>query len=102
MSERTDNDALELGEADRVPPGYWDEMGKWMKIKPSDVERLRKDRDELAAALRPFAALLQKHHEGIDYPDDRPIFGINDALITVGSLRRACALLARLDAERKA
>ena len=37
--------------------------------------------------LEPFGALLKPHHD--DLPDDRPIFAIESALITVGDLRRA-------------
>lgn len=44
-------------------------------------------------ALRPFAALLQRHNES--GPDDRPVFAINDAVITLGDLRRAVAALQR-------
>lgn len=48
---------------------------------------------ELLEALRHFAALLAEHHD--DLPDDRPIFGINDAVITAGDLRRARAAIAK-------
>jgi hypothetical protein len=47
----------------------------------------------LKKALLPFAHLLQDHNnfddKGRPYPDDKPIFGINDATITLGDLRAA-------------
>ncbi len=49
--------------------------------------------EKLHTALRPFAALLQPHHAGL--PDDRPVFGVDDTLITVGDLRRACRAVGR-------
>ena len=42
-------------------------------------------------ALKPFAALLQDHNNS--GADTKPIFAINDAIITLGDLRRAKALL---------
>ena len=53
--------------------------------------------DAMRAALRPFAALLSAHHA--DMPDNRPVFGINDALFTVGDLHAARAALALADQE---
>lgn len=47
--------------------------------------------EQLAAALRPFAVLLQAHHE--ELPNERQVFGINGRNITVGDLRRAAAAL---------
>lgn len=48
---------------------------------------------DLFAALAPFAMLLQEHNSaGLD---DRPIFGINNALITLGDLRRSATALAK-------
>lgn len=43
--------------------------------------------DPSREALKPFAALLQPHND--DGPDSKPIFAINDAMITLGDLRRA-------------
>ena len=54
--------------------------------------------DAMRAALRPFAALLSAHHA--DMPDNRPVFGINDALFTVGDLHAARAALALADTDR--
>ena len=51
--------------------------------------------DAMREALRPFSALLAAHHA--DVPDDRPIFGINDAVFTAGDLRAARAALALAD-----
>lgn len=53
--------------------------------------------EELKDACKPFAKLL-KPHVDIDAvygpkPDDRPVFGIDDAVITVGDLRRLNKLL---------
>lgn len=53
--------------------------------------------DAMRAALRPFAALLSAHHA--DMPDNRPVFGINGALFTVGDLHAARAALALADQE---
>lgn len=50
-----------------------------------------------AAALHPFAALLKPHHA--ELPDDRPVFGIDGAVFTVGDLRNARAVLAQLEKE---
>lgn len=52
---------------------------------------------ELAEALEPFVALLQDHHEAM--PDAQPMFGINDALILVGDVRRARTALAKARGE---
>jgi len=49
--------------------------------------------DELAEAIAPFAALLQKHNS--KGPDSQPIFGINDATFNLGDLRKAVAALAK-------
>lgn len=46
---------------------------------------------ELKNQLRPFAALLGEHmcHER----DNKPVFAVNDNMITVGDLRKSCILL---------
>jgi hypothetical protein len=54
-------------------------------------------RDELLAALRPFARLLQGHHRRM--ADDTPVFAINDATITHRDLRRAQAAIAKAAAK---
>lgn len=41
--------------------------------------------------LRPFVALLQAHNDQGD--DSRPVFAINDALITIGDLRKLRAII---------
>ena len=50
--------------------------------------------DKLVKTLQPFAALLQEHNDKGD--DSHPIFGINNATITLGDLRRAQALIKQL------
>lgn len=50
---------------------------------------------DLLAALRPFAALLQSHHDHRD--DGEHVFGINGVTFTVGDLRRAAAAIAKAD-----
>jgi len=65
------------------------------------IARLESERDALLAklqvaveALRPFADLLQGHHDLLS--DDYPIFGINNALFTAGDLRHAAEALAKI------
>ena len=48
-------------------------------------------------ALAPFTALLQSHND--KGPDKQPIFGINDATITLGDLRKAVAALKKAGVE---
>lgn len=43
----------------------------------------------LTGALEPFSRLLQEHHDRL--PDSQPVYGIGDALITIGDLRKALA-----------
>lgn len=50
---------------------------------------------ELLEALRPFAQLWRPAMA--DQPDSKPIYGLDDALVTVGDVRRARAALARLE-----
>lgn len=53
----------------------------------AEAERLI---DKLVAALEPFVALLQPHVEARAYRgDESPVFQIDNAVITVGDLRRA-------------
>lgn len=68
-------------------------------VAPEAVLALREmDRYDLAGAVvslieasRPFAALLQDHLEMDEHlnlrPAGRPVFAINDAIVTVGDLR---------------
>jgi hypothetical protein len=54
-------------------------------------------RDELLAALKPFAALLQPHNAaGLS---TTPIFGINDATITRGDLIEAARVVAKIESQ---
>lgn len=53
------------------------------------------DENKLIDALRPFAALLQPHHESLS--NDRIIFAINGAQITAGDLRRAAQYVQEYD-----
>ena len=55
--------------------------------------------DELVGALEPFSMLLKEHHR--DMPDNQPIYGINDSLVTAGDLRNARAALAKIKEEKK-
>jgi hypothetical protein len=57
---------------------HGDHSGVYVPL--ADYERLRR-------ILEPFTKLLQKHHENCK--DDRVIFAINRAEITVGMLREA-------------
>ena len=56
-----------------------------------ELRSLRKENAALRDALEPFTALLQDHND--KGADERPVFGINDAVITLGDLRRARAAL---------
>lgn len=51
--------------------------------------------EEMAVALKPFAALLQDHNS--QGHDEKPIFAINDAMIKLGDLRRAVALIKKAE-----
>ena len=57
------------------------------------VKRLVEERNELVAALRPFAALLQEHNNKPERSGGTPIFAINDAVITLHDLREARRLI---------
>lgn len=52
--------------------------------KDAEIARLRE-------ALDPFAKLLKSHHD--DLTNDTPVFGIEDSIICVGDMRRACTVL---------
>lgn len=66
---------------------------------PGDVVKaLEAERDELLAALEPFAAMLPDHYE--DASDDKRIFSICDKGFTVGDLRRAVAAIANVKETR--
>lgn len=69
------------------------------KANKLQIEQLRliAAAPELLEALEPFAKLLQEHNA--KGPDDRPIFAINDAVITLGDLRRAVASIAKAKGE---
>ncbi len=51
--------------------------------------------EELVEALKPFEKLLQDHND--KGKDDIPVFGVNSVLITLGDLRKARAILAKLE-----
>ncbi len=59
------------------PAQYW----------ASEYQKLAAQLSAAKAALKPFAALYQSHLYGKF--DNQPVFGINDATITVGELRDA-------------
>ena len=50
------------------------------------AKRVRNAGRALLDAAKPFTLLLQPHHEG--KPDELKVFAINDAVFTVGELRR--------------
>jgi len=76
------------------PAGLWACADCKTKFVPiTDLMKVEAQRDELLAAIAPFAALLQEHNS--TGPDDQPIFGINSATITRGDLRRARAAIER-------
>ena len=62
-------------------------------VKASDYDALLAKLAVAVEALRPFADLLQGHHDLLS--DDYPIFGINNALFTAGDLRHAAEALAQ-------
>lgn len=59
--------------------------------------------NDLLEALGPFVALLQSHNDineyGRPHRNDKPVFGVNDATITVGDLRKARAALEKAKGE---
>lgn len=57
------------------------------------TERQRVAIAELVEALKPLASLDVRHLE--TRKKDYPIFGINDTLLLLGDIRRACAVLAK-------
>ena len=59
--------------------------------------RLMRAAPEMLELLRPFAALLGKHMRL--ERDSKPVFAVNDDLITIGDLRKARALIAKIDGE---
>lgn len=63
----------------------WAEVERERDERAAEIARLR-------AALKPFADLARtyKVETGeFNRPDDKPVFGLNDAKITVGHLRAA-------------
>ncbi len=85
-----DRDAENSANADLIA-----EAGTVLHETGLTPRQLAEQRAALLAALRPFAALLGWHHA--DTPDDRPLFGINDAVFTAGDLRAAAASIARAE-----
>ena len=53
--------------------------------------------EKLVNLLRPFATLLGKHMAR--ERDSKPVFAVNDAIITIGDLRKACDLIVKIDKE---
>lgn len=74
-----------------------EEQARLLGISGGCEAKLITERDRLRDALRPFVALLQTHNDLDERLRSRhpstPVFGINDATITVGDLRRARAAL---------
>ncbi|HET8689604.1 MAG TPA: hypothetical protein VFM18_23585 [Methanosarcina sp.] len=73
--------------------------GKYDECEMRKEERLRDAAPELLEALEPFAKLLQSHNSKGD--DNRPVFAINDAYITLGDLRKAVSAIAKAKGELK-
>lgn len=84
MSKSLLDEAIEFVEDKQV--GY-----SLVRQLAAEINRLTAERDRLREALAPFVALLQPHND--QGPDRQPIFGINDATITLGMLRTARAAL---------
>ena len=59
----------------------------------AEIDALRKERDELLIALEPFSKLLQEHHSRL--PNNQPIYGIGDCLITVRNMRMAAQAITK-------
>lgn len=81
-----------------IADAQWDGLAKALPelraalAQTSDAECAR-----LREALAPFAALLQDHNNfderHVLRPDAQPVFGINEATITLGDLRKGRAVL---------
>jgi len=69
-----------------------------------DRARLLSLAPEMLEALKPFAALLQDHNNRDAHrklvSSKQPVFAINDALITIGDLRKACKLIEKIEENR--
>lgn len=59
-----------------------------------EAQRTGEQNKKLIEALKPFAALLKDHHASLT--DDHPVFAINGSIVTVGDLRRAVSLTAKI------
>lgn len=55
------------------------------------MARIEEERNDLLDALAPFSKLYQDHHKHL--PNTQPIYGIGDALIHVGDMRKAAILV---------
>lgn len=90
----------------KINPQYADWQGteSWeRKTLFEEIDRVRAQRDEALEALAPFVALLQPHNDrNYSGSDSTPIFGVNDAQITLGDLRRARDLITMRCAEKGA
>lgn len=80
-----------------IDNGWWETsegavFGKHILAKLKEVWP---DTLPIVEALRPFAALLQEHNDTGE--DNRPIFGINNATITLGDLRKAKSLIKAME-----
>jgi len=56
--------------------------------------------EEMVAALKPLAAIAAELPKGEDWPDDRMVFGFNLVNITVGEIRQAASIVAKLKGEQ--
>lgn len=88
------------GECERVVRLKYERTGLIveMEILAAENDRLTAQRDALYAALKVFANLDISHHDG--KPDDRPVFGLNETVFTLGDVRRARAALSLVNQEK--
>ena len=71
------------------------------RINKTDIEYVRTDahceQPDLRGALEPFAALDIRHRSDmtrLENQDDKPVFALNNSVITLGDIRKAQAALA--------
>ena len=83
-----------LVDADDKPVFLMPDVHYQVTVTPA-VGRALPHLPDLMEALKPLAALCQPHQD--DLPDESPLFAINHKVITAGDVRRARALLERIE-----